>query len=176
MSDAQTPQANPVGRPPKLTQEFLAAAYEVINHDQNALIYTDEDLLFLINEKLTPEGKISKSTFEKWKAGKIGDDVEGEQFLRLIARALLRQKEDLFKKFQENGETAGPWQRTAWIIERKFTEWNLKKNIGIEKTEDGAAALAAALLGVDESDEEELPEEVAAEPAIAPKKGKGKDT
>ena len=35
-------------------QEFLAAAYEVINHEQNALIYTDEDLLFLINEKLSP--------------------------------------------------------------------------------------------------------------------------
>jgi hypothetical protein len=173
MTDALSPpDKHPGGRPTKLTQEFLAAAYEVINHEQNALIYTDEDLLFLINEKLSPEARISKSTFEKWKAGKVSDDVEGQEFLRLMGRALLKQKEAMFKKFQDDGEDAGPWQRTAWIIERKFREWNLQKNIGIAKAEDGAAALAAALLGVEEDVGDEPPVEEAAPPPA--KKGKGK--
>jgi hypothetical protein len=43
--------------------------------------------------------------------------------LPLIKKALLIQKQNLFKKF-ENDDRA--WQRWAWIIERKFTEWNLK--------------------------------------------------
>src|SRR5688572_13161542 len=62
-----TEDRHPRGRSTKLTQEFLAAAYEIINHERNPLIYTDEDLLFLINEKLSPEARISKSSFEKWK-------------------------------------------------------------------------------------------------------------
>lgn len=45
------------------------------------------------------------------------------------------------------------WQRWAWILERKWSEWNLKKSIGITKMEDGAASLAAALLGAVEVDE-----------------------
>lgn len=104
MTDPTTPpDRHPGGRPTKLTQEFLAAAYEVINHEQNALIYTDEELLFLINEKLSPEAKICMSTFQKWKAGKVEGDTEGHEFLRLITKALLRQKETLFKRFQDDG-------------------------------------------------------------------------
>jgi hypothetical protein len=139
------PDKHPGGRPPKLTAEFIAAAHDIIEAENNALIYTDEELLFSINEKLSPEARISKSTFEKWKAGAVENDVEGQEFLRLIAKAKLKQKKALFEKLEN--EEKGPWQRTAWIIERKFTEWNLKHNVGFSRTEDGAAALAAALLG-----------------------------
>jgi hypothetical protein len=59
------------GRPSKVTQEFLAAANEVINQDDNALIYTDTELLFALNEKLSAEAQICTSTFEKWKVGNV---------------------------------------------------------------------------------------------------------
>jgi len=38
-------------------------------------------------------------------------------------KALIIQKENLFKKFSNDDRA---WQRWAWIIERKFSEWNLK--------------------------------------------------
>lgn len=146
---AETPK-HPGGRPSKLTQEFLAAAYEVINQDDNALIYTDAELLFQINEKLSPEARIGKRTFEKWKSGDVSHDVDGQEFLRLIEKALLKQKHAVFARFKDDEKA---WQRWAWIIERKWSEWNLKKNIGIGKIEDGASKLAALLLG----EEEEAP-------------------
>ena len=39
---------------------------------------------------------------------------------------------DLFKKFTNDDRA---WQRWAWIIERKFSEWNLK-NINENKNEN----------------------------------------
>ena len=150
------PESRPVGRPSKLTQEFIAAAYQVINQEDNALIFTDEELLFAINEKLSKEAQIGKRTFEKWKAGDVSDDVEGQEFLRLVLLALQKQKKALFTNLKTDEKS---WQRFAWIIERKWSEWNLKKNIGISKTEDGASALAATLLGADEDEQptEEAP-------------------
>lgn len=171
MPEPATPATQPVGRPSKLTAEFIAAAHEIIDADDNALIYTDEELLFQINEKLTVEARIGKRTFERWKAGEVEDDVEGQEFRRLVARALQKQKRDVFTKMKEDEKG---WQRWAWIIERKWSEWNLKKNIGIEKTVDGAAALAAALLGA-EGDEPDDAVEVPAETPAEPKKGKAKD-
>jgi hypothetical protein len=47
------------GRPSKRTQELLAA-YEVINQDNNALIYTDAELLFAINEKPPSTGLLNR--------------------------------------------------------------------------------------------------------------------
>ena len=47
------------GRPSKRTQEFLAAD-EVINRDNNALIYTDAELLFAIHEKLSSTGLLNR--------------------------------------------------------------------------------------------------------------------
>ena len=61
----------------KLTQEFLAAAYDAVNQDDDVLIYTDADLLFALNEKLATEAQICKSTFEKWKTGNVGSFQPG---------------------------------------------------------------------------------------------------
>ena len=62
MTDPKNPEANPYGRPSKFTAKFLAAAQEVINQDDNALIYADEELLFQINENLSPEARIAGRT------------------------------------------------------------------------------------------------------------------
>ena len=64
------------GLPSKVTQEFLAA-YEVINQDDSALIYTDTELLFALNEKFSAEAQICTSTFEKWKVGNVGSFQPG---------------------------------------------------------------------------------------------------
>ena len=63
------------------------------------------------------------------KIGKVLEVAEkilfiGRSFVILIKRALLTQKENLFKKFANDDRA---WQRWAWIIERKFSEWNLKQ-------------------------------------------------
>ena len=47
-------------------------------------------------------------------------------------KALIIQKENLFKKFSNDDRA---WQRWAWIIERKFSEWNLK-NINENKNDN----------------------------------------
>ena len=124
------------GRPPKLTKKWIAVAREVVDTDINAIILTDEELVFLINEKANKKDKISERTFERWKAKNKEDkedgdeklDKIGEEFCRLYKRALLRQKKDLFNSLKDDDKQ---WQRFAWIIERKFNDWNIKKQVDI---------------------------------------------
>jgi len=118
---------NKGGRPTKLNKTFLEAAKEVVNEDIDAIILTDEELVLSINEKLKKKDQIDNRTFRRWKARqKDGKklDARGESFVLLIKRALLAQKKTLFEKLQ-NDEKA--WQRYAWIIERKFDDWNLRR-------------------------------------------------
>lgn len=112
------------GRPSKLTKTFIDAAKEVLNCNDGeaALIFTDEELLFAINERLEPEQRIGDSTWDNWKAGtQENNEIYGE-FLGLIKKALNLQKANLFQRFRTDKNT---WQRWAWIIERKFKEWRL---------------------------------------------------
>ena len=106
---------------------------------------TDIELVFLVNELLDKKDQISIDAFSKWKNGKIPktakkEDIEG--FLRVIKKALITERFNLLRKIAagENG-----WQGNAWILERKFKEWNLKnisetdittngKDINTEKT------------------------------------------
>ena len=85
---------HPGGRPPKLTEEFLGAMMDVVNSENNALIYTDEELIFLINEQLPLEARIHPDTFSLWKNGKIADDVRAQKFFSVYKRALLKQKQN----------------------------------------------------------------------------------
>lgn len=112
------------GRPTKLTKKFLEVAEEVIN--EYILACTDSEIMDEINDRLEEEERICQSTWEKWKAGKTSNDEDGGKFLRLIKKALTVEKRNLLNKLK--GDT-GAWQRWAWIIERKFDEWNLKKKV-----------------------------------------------
>jgi uncharacterized Zn finger protein (UPF0148 family) len=147
------------GRPTKLTPEFLAAAEAVLAKGDNVIILTDEELMTEINETLPEDQRIAGSTFEAWKsAAKSGDTDEMlQKFLGVIKRALNREKKAFFKELR-TGEKA--WQRWAWIIERKFDEWNIKRKVekSVTVKKDGAAVLAAGLLsgnGVNDGEEEE---------------------
>lgn len=138
-------ETRPVGRPSKLTEEFIAAMMDVLMSEDNALIYTDEELVFLINDRLPIEARIDTDTFSRWKNGDISDDVRAQKFYGVYKRALLKQKQNLFVKLDDPKNDR--WQKDAWKIERKFTDWNIKHQVSVSKPEDGAAALASVLLG-----------------------------
>lgn len=111
------------GRPFKMVS--WVNQLEKILADEDILFLSDKDLVFLVNKELPQEDKIADSTFEKWKAGKFAPNEEvGKQFIHCIHLALIRQKQLLSKKMME--DVSGQWTRYAWIMERKFSEWNLK--------------------------------------------------
>lgn len=111
------------GRPFKM--ESWLHQLNIVLEDEDILFLSDKDLVFLVNRELLLEHQISDSTFEKWKAGKYAPNEEvGKEFIKCIHLALIRQKQLLSKKMME--DNSGQWTRYAWIMERKFTEWNLK--------------------------------------------------
>jgi len=120
-----------MGRPPKI-KTFISVAEDVLFRD-GLMLLTDEELVFLINEELEQKYKVSDRTFARWKAKQFNEDDDiGKTFVMLIKKALIIQKENLFKKFSNDDRA---WQRWAWIIERKFSEWNLK-NINENKNDN----------------------------------------
>ncbi len=120
-----------MGRPPKI-KTFISVAEDVLFRD-GLMLLTDEELVFLINEELEQKDKVSDRTFARWKAKQFNEDDDiGKTFVMLIKKALIIQKETLFKKFSNDDRA---WQRWAWIIERKFSEWNLK-NINENKNDN----------------------------------------
>ena len=111
------------GRPFKM-ETWLHQLVKVLE-DEEILFLSDKDLVFLVNRELPKENQIADSTFEKWKAGKFAPNDEiGKEFIGCIHLALIRQKQLLSQKMMEDNN--GQWTRYAWIMERKFTEWNLK--------------------------------------------------
>ena len=129
------------GRPTKLTGNFIERAEEVINNDINAIILTNEELLDEINEGLEEKARITKRTFIRWKKANSEDKQEGEKeeldelgkkFCHLIKKALREQKRNLFESLKNDTKA---WQRFAWIIERKFDEWNIRQKSEIDMPE-----------------------------------------
>lgn len=111
------------GRPFKM-QEWVSELVNILS-EEDILFLSDKDLVFLVNRTLPEENQISISTFEKWKSGKYAPNEEvGKEFVNCINLALIRQKQLLSKKMMEDNN--GQWTRYAWIMERKFSEWNLK--------------------------------------------------
>jgi hypothetical protein len=114
------------GRPTKLTPTFMQIAENVLNDGRNAFILTDEDLLLLINLQLPEESQVATRTFQDWKAGKLPNQ-DCESFRGLLKTALVKQKLDLFSKMES--ESGNAWTRYAWMIERKFDEWNIRQKV-----------------------------------------------
>jgi hypothetical protein len=117
----------------KLSEEWLSCAEEVINQDINAIILTDEELVFEINDIVSKDLRINERTFRRWKTKNKKDETEeldemGFRFVLIIKKALIKQKKNLFDKFREE---PNQWQRWAWIIERKFDDWNIKHRTDI---------------------------------------------
>ena len=136
-----------VGRPRKLTR-FLEAFKCVLELDQpenkrhrvgRAIIHTDKDLLEMTNRLLDEKDRVSTTSWESWKRGSVenmSEEVERElsQFRDIYLEALKMQRDNLFDRMTQKGE-ARSWGRWAWIIERKFDEWNLRKK-SVDETPD----------------------------------------
>lgn len=110
-------------RPSKMPN-FIEAFEDIIKNEEfDVVILTDEELLFTCNEKLEEKDQVAERTFQSWKAWEVKSN-DYTKFLRLYKKALSNQKRELFKKLQNE---PAQWQKYAWIIERKFDAWNLKK-------------------------------------------------
>jgi len=140
------------GRPIKLTNSFVKAAEEVLlagESNYNAIIHTDEDLVQLINQKL-PEGQqISDRTFKRWKARASDDEEEDTAdgilettFVPLLKKAKIIQKQHLFESLLDS---VTGWQRYAWILERKYREWNIRHS---EEFQDDKPQIKAIVMEV----------------------------
>lgn len=119
----KTSSEKSVWRPSKMLN-FIEAFSDVIKNDEfDVVILTDDELLMECNERLEEKNKVAERTFQSWKAWEVKSD-EYSEFLRLYKKALANQRRELFKKLQWE---ESQWQKYAWIIERKFDEWNLRK-------------------------------------------------
>jgi len=126
----------PGGRPSKIGP-FIKEAKKLFDEDMAVIIHTDEDLVDIINSRLEEEQRITQRTFRSWKEkasnNKPINDPIGDQFLPLYKNALNEQRKNLFDKFEDSQQ----WQKYAWILERKFKEWNLRHISEVDHTTKG---------------------------------------
>jgi hypothetical protein len=118
-----------MARPSKI-EKFTEALREVLDTPHSvgyAIIYTDEDLVDIVNERLDPDDRITTRTFKDYKAGKLSSDPYLDVFLPLYKGALRHQSANLFERL--SNEPPGAWQKWAWIIERKFDDWNMRAKV-----------------------------------------------
>lgn len=126
---------NEGGRPSKI-HAFIKVFEEQMNIDtikEQVIYLTDAELVFLINELLPEEDRITDMTFRRWKAKEMGEPIEGveeldevgRRFCSLYKKALIQMKAALFNKMLDKTQIS--WQKYAWILERKFTEWNIRQ-------------------------------------------------
>lgn len=114
------------GRPAKIGK-FTDALQRVLSTEHGvgyAIIYTDIDLIEMTNDLLDEDDRITGETFRKYKNGELQDEPYLNIFLGVYKRALREQSANLFERLQS--EPPGAWQKWAWIIERKFDDWNLR--------------------------------------------------
>ena len=129
-------EKNKGGRPTKLTEKFRNVFNRVLKDSIKALL-TDEKLLFLVNEELEEDEKISNTTFKRWKSGGTKDS-KGQEFRSLIKKALIKEEIGLLEEVKEGKLN---WQSKAWILERKFDEWNIKYRTDITSGDKPIAIL-----------------------------------
>jgi hypothetical protein len=111
---------NKGGRPSVLTANFVEAFEKVVDE---VIYLTDEELVIRVNSYLPKNEQIHYNSFKNWKSGSQENNLFYSQFLSLIKKALINQKLNLFEQLQNDDKA---WQRWAWIIERKFSEWNIR--------------------------------------------------
>lgn len=142
-----------IGRPTKLTTNFLRTAKKVLDNAEELVLLTDEDLLFEINDKLPENERITKRTFERWKAKYEDEEDESlnkkeATFVGYIKKALRLQERKLLENLMnDDGKT---WRKWAWLLERKFIQWNLKKREQLGLTYEDFNPFLSADWGDDE--------------------------
>lgn len=121
------------GRPFKM--KIWIEKLEEVLMENDVVFLTDEDLVFLVNEKIDdPTQQITPRTLRNWKTGKAPDEETGKAFTTLIRKALIKQKQALLTKMLSTEDRS--WPKYSWILERRFSEWNLKTISEIKHTSD----------------------------------------
>lgn len=111
------------GRPFKMAK--WVEGLKVIIKESDIPYLTDSQLLFLVNETLQEKDQISKPTFERWKAGKFHEDENiGKEFFKYLEFALINQKLGLINELRN--DSGANTYNTRWLLERKFSDFNLK--------------------------------------------------
>jgi len=126
--------------------KFIEAMERVLNYPHSvgyAIIFTDEDLVEMINEELDEADQISMRAFRMWKAGEAIDDERLEVFVACYKKAVRDQQENLFAALRS--DVPGGWQRYAWILERKFPNWNLTAKQEVRMPDLGRLVLKTKL-------------------------------
>lgn len=122
------------GAPTKLSPEWLEIARDVIESDLATVFMTDIEISDEINDRIAikypnRDLKVSYGTFKRWKSkSKHGlfDSSKDKLFCdlcSLIKKAQINQKRILFHNLLNDRQ----WKKWAWIIERRYDEWNLRK-------------------------------------------------
>ena len=123
-----------MARPPIKGQAWLDKFAEVVNREHKVgmtIVHTDMDLIECVNWELPEEHRISVETFKDYKSGERGSDAFLAVFAPLYKRVLMEQRDRLFDTMSE--EPPGAWQKWAWILERKFGDWNLR-SVSVDET------------------------------------------
>ena len=132
MSDKEK---RPQGRPPKW-EAFTRKMDELLDvpgAGNPVVVYTDEELVDFVNYHLDEELRVSVTSFRNYKRGEIDDNEITKLFIDAYKKALFLQKKRLMESLEE--DVPGGWQRYAWILERKFDEWNLRAK-SVDETPD----------------------------------------
>jgi hypothetical protein len=133
------------GRPNKF-QVFTLALEELFDtSDWNAWVIacSDEELIFMVNQKLDKDDRIKERTFRDYKAGnlpRLDSDYEYlEVFFASYKKALIGQKLIIMQNLA--GDSPGAWQKWAWLLERKFDEFNMTRKEKVEVNDLGRLVL-----------------------------------
>jgi hypothetical protein len=98
---------------------------------------TDEGLLDILNDLVDESERISERTFQSYKAGEIVVDEPDYEYVRMFVasykKALHHQAYMLSRALAEG--IPGEWQKYAWLLERKFDEFNLRQK-QVDETPD----------------------------------------
>lgn len=113
----------------KLTKEFVDALREVVE-DPYFYILTNKEVYETVCHKLgNKEGLMKFDTFRSAVCGRRSSKADQfNEFQNLMSRGKTKQKISLVKKLEKEDKS---WQRYAWLLERKFDDFNK-----IEKRED----------------------------------------
>jgi len=103
---------------PALMQHITELVDKLMKTELAGLVLTDEDILDEINDSLPPEKQINLGTFQSW----IVRNTAG--FASIIKKTRNRARRNLINQLRNETKS---WQRFAWILERKFPEFNLKQ-------------------------------------------------
>lgn len=112
------------GRPFKM-EKWLEKLEEVLA-EKRIIFLSDQDLRFLVNEKLESKDQISRRTFGYWVKGENHPTAEiGEKFFDIIEGARIQQKLDIGERFLDDPKF---YKAGSFLLERKYEqEFNLKK-------------------------------------------------